>query len=85
MSVVSGKNTWQTGEVNGAPHSIEMCGSWTGHTVRAVAFCKDETTAVLLVNALKLLKEVDGNLHDCSPPSLQAEVSALLQRAGIIE
>ena len=80
MSVVIGnQNNWQTGNINGAPHAIEKCGSHPDLTVRAVAFCQDEATASLLVDALKYIKQI----HDANPTRSET-AKAILERAGLI-
>lgn len=90
MTVVSGeKNSWQTGEINGRAHAIEMCGSFTGHAVRSVAFCDSETTAQLLVEALRILKHSHdkGCVYSYEPGSgfkENTEIKALLERAGLL-
>lgn len=80
MSAINGINSWQIGDINGQAHAIEKCGSHTGHTVRAVAFCDSAETATLLVDALALLTKM-YQLNPERAPSIKA----ILQRAGIVQ
>jgi hypothetical protein len=78
MSVIEGKhNSWRTGGVNG--HTVQKCGSHTGHAVHDVAFCDTAETANIFVDALQMLKQ----MHDLNPER-SAKIKALLDRAGLL-
>lgn len=95
MTVVRGEhNSWQTGASPEAT-AIEMCGSYTGHAVRAVAFCDTPKTAKVLVEALALLKRMHDHWIDPSKEdnlgrsgTINEDMLAagrLLERAGLVE
>lgn len=84
MTIVKGeKNEWQTGDVNDGTHVIEKCGSHTGHTVRAVAFCNTAQTAGVLLDALRLLHSIHET-GDLDADTLE-DARNVLTVAGLLE
>ena len=81
MAIVRGEqNQWQTGGINGRAHAIEMCGS----QVKIMALCDTEDTANLLVEALKLLKDIHDLGACAASPRSSDRVAQLLERAGLV-